>query len=119
MTMNARRRKILLTSLAILFSTSAVTAQARIPNAVLEATKTEVDETLFVAALDFIKRRYIQHDRPIVYGPVSRLQREFLLGYRAGRELVAVLEAANVWQISIKLETQIATINLESPHLRC
>jgi hypothetical protein len=118
MTMNARRRKILLTSLAVMFSTSAVTAQAKIPSAALEATKTEVDEILFATVLDFIKRRYIQHDRPIVYGPVSRLQREFLLGYRAGQELVSVLEAASVWQISIQLESQIATINLDSQHLR-
>lgn len=118
MSINARRRKILLTSISILLPAAAATAQMKWTYTVPEATASEIDENLFAAALDFIKRRYIKHDRPIVYGPVSRLQREFLLGFRASGELVSALETANVWKVSIKQESQIATINLDSQHLR-
>ncbi|MDL2358147.1 MAG: hypothetical protein QFF03_23090 [Pseudomonadota bacterium] len=73
---------------------------------------------LFVAAVEFIGRRYIQHGRAVVYGPVSRLQREFLLGYREGCELVAMLAAEQVWRLSDDAHGALATLDFDSPHLR-
>lgn len=73
---------------------------------------------LFVAAVEFLGRRYIQHGRAVVYGPVSRLQREFLLGYRQGCELVTTLAAEQVWRLSDDAQGALATLDFDSPHLR-
>jgi hypothetical protein len=113
MTINARRRKILLTSVALLLSMRAATAQAN--RAAPPAT--EVDAALFAASVDFVMRRYVLQDRRVVYGRISRLQREFLLGYRSACELSAALEAANIWQVCGSGEDQFVVINLDSPCL--
>lgn len=119
MKMNAGRRKILLASASMLLPTAAFTVQVPRLNTISDATKTRDDETLFAASVDFIKRYYVQHNRPVVYSPVARLQRELLLEYSAARELVAALETADIWDLSNKLDIHIATINRDSPHLRC
>jgi hypothetical protein len=62
------------------------------------------------AAIAFLTRRYVQHGRTIVYNPVSLLQREFALGYRAGCELAMALEVARVWQLARMADSQFATV---------
>ena len=113
---NAGRRKTLLIGASALLMMMLAKAQ-RLPEPPVLA-KIGSDAPLFVAAVEFLGRRYIQHGRAIVYGPVSRLQREFLLGYRQGCALVATLEAEQVWRLSDNAQGALATLVYDSPHLR-
>lgn len=115
--MNASRRKALLAGASALLMM--VLARARTDrdaeppaHAVIGA-----DTPLFMAAVEFLGRRYLQHGRVAVYGPVSRLQREFLLGYGQGCALVASLATHQVWRLSDDAQGALATLMPGSPHL--
>jgi hypothetical protein len=114
---NVGRRQAVLggASALLLMMLSNVAAQVAAPP---ERAHLGLGDPIFMAALDFLKRSYVQHERPVVYGPVSRLQREFLLGYRDGCALAAALAAEQVWHLSGDSQGRFATIALDSPHLR-
>jgi hypothetical protein len=115
---NAGRRKALLagaSALVLMLLAKAKAERHPEPPAVAGIGS---DSPLFVAAVEFLGRRYIQHGRAVVYGPVSRLQREFLLGYREGCELVAALAAEQVWRLSDDAQGALATLVFDAPHLR-
>jgi hypothetical protein len=115
---NAGRRKTLMAGASALLMMVLAKAEAnRLPEPPAHA-EIEDDATLFVAAVEFLGRCYVQHGRAVVYGPVSRLQREFLLGYRQGCELVATLAAEQVWRLSNDAQGALATLVCDSPHLR-
>ena len=115
---NARRRKTLLAGTSALLMVVLAKALAdRLPEPPAPAG-IGADTALFVNAVEFLSRRYIRHGRAVVYGPVSRLQREFLLGYRQGCELVATLAAEQVWRLSDDAQGALATLNFDSHHLR-
>ena len=70
----------------------------------------------FAAAVDLIARRYVNHGRNHVHGPVSLLQRHLLLGYRDGCALVAALERAGAWCITESAQGRTAQIDPAWPH---
>ena len=116
---NAGRRKTLLAGASVLFMMVLAKAQAKCLPEPPALVRIGADAPLFVAAVEFLGRRYIQHGRAVVYGPVARLQREFLLGYRQGCELVATLATEQVWHLSDDAQGALATLVCDSPHLRC
>ena len=108
MSISARRRKYLLGFCAIYLTILAgpPSLAATLPAAQLPP----VDDALFTSAIAFMRARYLAHGHGVVHGPVSRLQREFLLGYRDALALAEALEEAGFWRIASSEDGRVAVL---------
>jgi hypothetical protein len=84
---------------AILFAGLLVWSPASWSRPGLGATSTAVSDALLADAVAFIERRYVRHGRPVVYNPVSTIQREFGLGFQIAGVLVKSMEQAGIWRV--------------------
>lgn len=63
----------------------------------------ESDRELVDRAMAFLSRRYAHREQVFAF-PVSRLQREFLLGYRRACSLAEELQAAGCWSLRARTD---------------
>ncbi|KIF83297.1 hypothetical protein [Noviherbaspirillum autotrophicum] len=80
------------------------------PELVLAADASGAGAVRVREAIAFIQRRYEQKI-PVVYKPVSLLQRQFCLGYSAALALAGELERLQFWQIRVQPSGRLAMLN--------
>lgn len=95
-----RRRKIILAAGFACIGGSAQPAHAAEEVAALPLVgeNVKLDRELIDRAMAFLSRRYA-HGEQVFAFPVSRLQREFRLGYRKACALAEALHATGSWRL--------------------